>query len=927
MSNNHWFSRVSSTPPKKLKLSRFQSGMQDQETLDAIERKLQEPENRRFGKAGDFDQMAANTSFDQNYLLASKTARHIHDAKNIIRNLPDVGLGANIVVQAICNLGYQSRDITFESSHRQQLGVTDAAILDYLKEFFTSEHDIKTLVPKWVYRALISHGSNPILVLPESTIDHVINGTETVTPGNESMYSQEVNPMSSQGIIGRGWIYERAKTTEYQRAAQKLRGRGRRVNVAGIESLRNMSAVDETKYCQQKMFFSATDNLDTLKSTQLRQKIGRVKMAEAYAKRYSGFGGMVVGNESVNGDAEEQFTTALRNQRTGEVKLKKDYYAERTYAQQAFVQLRHPTTLEQGTVGHPSINADLPPECLIPISNPSTPNRHIAYWCILDENQIPLRITGNMLNAGAQIYANGMADNESNFIEQASQALDMNTSSVSNAEGRSILSYNEALELYINVMHNDLTTRIKNSSLGDGYMVAKPTEIYELMFTLALQKKRTQALFIPADLVTYFAFHHDDDGIGESLVTMGKMVSASRMNLLLSRTNAQWQASINRRNLTISPDPRDPDKSGSVRRILHNYFVNNSHVRMPMNSFDPTSTADSIFRQAIEVNVDVDTGYPNTKIEVTPIDYVANQPDETLFDELRKLSAMQFSLTPDQVDGQLGDDRVTSLALRNDMFRERITGWQNDANAHLSNHVRTVVLNSSILMDKIRKYISQAKKQGDGKEGAPIDVAHMAINWVNGLTVSLPSVEDETPDDTEEKYDSFMAFTTKVVDEVVLNEEMIKNDSEFSGFEDIGKIKAMLKTSEAMRWLSERGAVPNLRKFYMGSPDVVELDGLVDGIVNGHKGMMPVLTRMSERLRALNDAHNDKVEPRGGRADGSDDDGGGGGDDSFGGDSGGEDEFGMDTDFGAEEEAVEDPMEDAEPEEEDAPEEDATTEE
>lgn len=891
MSNNHWFSRISSTPPKKLRMSRFQSGMQDQETLDAIERKLQEPENRRFGKAGDFDQMAANTSFDQNYLLASKTARKIHDAKNIIRNLPDVGLGANIVVQAICNLGYQSREITFQSSHRQQLGVTDAAILDYLKEFFSSEHDIKTLVPKWVYRALISHGSNPILVLPESTIDQVINGSDTVAAGNEALYHQEVSPNSSLGIIGTGWAYPRSKVVSYNDAAKKLKNKGRRLNVAGIEDLRNISPVEDTRYCQEKLFFSATDNLDTLKSVLLRQKIGRIKMTEAYANRYAGFGGMVVGNESATDDANERFTTAIRNQRTGEVKLKKDYYAERTYAQQPFVQLRHPSTLEQTTVGHPSINDELPPECLIPISNPSTPNRHIAYWCILDENQIPLRITGNMLNAGAQIYANGMADNESNFIEQASQALDMNTSAVSNTEGRSILSYNEALELYINVMHNDLTTRIKNSKLGDGYMVAKPTEIYELMFTLALQKKRTQALFIPADLVTYFAYHFDDDGIGESLITAGKMISASRMNLLLSRTNAQWQASINRRNLTISPDPRDPDKPGTVRRILHNYFVNNSHVRMPMNSFDPTSTADAIFRQAIEVNVDVDSGYPNTKIQVTPIDYTAKEPDETLFEELRKLSAMQFSLTPDQVDGQLGDDRVTSLALRNDMFRERITGWQNDTNAHLSNHVRNVVLNSSILMDKIRSYISEAKKSGDGKSENPIDVAQMAINWVNGLTVHLPKVEDETPDDTEEAFGKFNQFVDEIVEKVLLNEEMIKNDSEFSGFEDIGKIKAMLKSSEAMRWLTERGAVPNLRKFYMGSPDVVELDGLVDSIVNGHKGMMPVLTRMAEKLRALNDAHNERVKPRGGRAE--DDDG-------FGPEAEGGDPFGdggLDTEF------------------------------
>lgn len=889
MSNNHWFSRITSSPPKKLKLSRFQSGISDQETLDAIERKLQEPEKRRFGDAGDFDQMAANTSFDQNYLIASKTARKVHDAKNIIRNLPDVGLGANIVVQAICNIGYQSRDITFESSHRQQLGVTDAAIIEYLKDFFSSEHDIKTLVPKWVYRALISHGSNPILVLPESTIDHVINGSAAVTAGNEALHHAHVNPSNGHGIIGRGWFYEQYKVKEYERAASKLKGKGRRINVAGLESIQRVSPIAENAFCQEKLFFSATDNLDTLKTVLLRQKIGRVKMTEAYAKRYNGFGGMVVGNES---DQEDPFTTAIRNQRTGEVKLKKDYYAERTYEQQPFVQLRHPSTLEQGTVGHPSINDDLPPECLIPISNPSTPNRHIAYWCILDENQIPLRITGNMLNAGAQIYANGSADNESNFIEQASQALDMNTSAVSNAEGRSALSYNEALELYVNVMHNDLTTRIKNSALGDGYMVAKPTEIYELMFTLALQKKRTQALFIPADLITYFAYHHDDDGIGESLITMGKMISASRMNLLLSRTNAQWQASINRRNLTISPDPRDPDKAGSVRRILHNYFVNNSHVRMPMNSFDPTSTADAIFRQAVEVNVDVDTGYPGTKIAVTPIDYVANQPDETLIDELRKLSAMQFSLTPDQVDGQLGDDRVTSLALRNDMFRERINGWQMLTNAHLSNHVRTVILNSSILMGKIRQYITKAKQEGESESKHPIDVPQMAINWVNGLTVRLPAVEDETPDDTEGAFSKFNTFVEEVVDKVILNEEMIKNDSEFSGFEDIGKIKAMLKTSEAMRWLSERGAVPNLLKFYMGSPDNVELESLVDGIVSGHKGMMPVLTSLSERLRALNDEHNAKVKPRGGRADDSDDT-----DDGFGGDSFGTDDDTMDTSF------------------------------
>lgn len=904
MSNNHWFSRISSNQPKKIKLPRFGSGIQDQETLDAIERKLQEPETRRYGKAGDFEQLAANTSFDQNFQLSSRTARKIHDAKNIIRNLPDVGLGANIIVQAICNIGYQSRDITFESSHKNQLGVTDAAILDYLKEFFTSEHDIKTLAPKWVYRALISHGSNPILVLPESTIDHVINGTATVA-GTEALY-RTVHSDDHNGILGRGWFYENVKRAEYTKAANVLKSKGRRVSVSGLESIKTVTTNEENAFCREHLFFSATDNLDTLKGVLLNQKIGRVKMAEAYTKRYSGFGGMVVGNEGL--DQEEAFATAIRNQRTGEVKLKKDYYATRTYEQQPFVQLRHPSTLEQKTVGHPSINDDLPPECLIPISNPSTPNRHIAYWCILDENQIPLRITGNMLTAGAQLYANGSADNESNFIEQASQALDMNTSSVSNIEGRTMMSYNEALELYINVMHNDLTSRIKNSALGDGYMIAKPTEIYELMFTLALQKKRTQALFIPADLITYIAYNYDDDGIGESLISMGKMVSASRLNLLLSRTNAQWQASINRRNLNITPDPRDPDKSGTVRRIIHNYFVNNSHVRMPMNSFDPTSTSDAIFRQALEVNVDADSGYPNTKIEVTPITYTASEPDDALFEELRKLSAMQFSLTPEQVDGQLGDDRVTSLALRNDMFRERISGMQSTTNAHLSNHVRNVVLNSSILMDKIRLYISKAKKEGDGTSANPIDVSQMAINWVLGLTVSLPKIEDETPDDTEAGYDLYMAYIKKVVDEIILNEEVIKGDSEFSGFDNIAKIKAMLVTREGMRWLAERGAVPTLRDFYLGSPDPTELKSLVDSFLNGHKGMMPVLTGLDKQLRAMNDEHNDEISPRGGDA--VTEEGGG---DSDGGDDFGGDDGGMDTDFGIDDPVADEEVVDDEP--------------
>ncbi len=898
MSNKEWISSPQGlnhpkVVNKKLKQSYNQgTPMGDPDVAKALESKMQEPENR-FGKSMTMEDMINSMPGNHLQFTSSRIANQIKDAQGVLRQLPDVQLAANIVVSAIINGGLQTTSVTLSSDLEKTFNGIEKSLLENIRNEIEEEFCFKKSLNRWIHNALIVEGAVAKVILPETTIDHSINSDLAV-----GLEAYEKNYLE---IFGRKYnIFGAGDATLVVSDDSSLPG------------LNHDSEAPHKTSDYNKLYQRFVDNPDMLKVGQLQKRNVADRLTEIYLQHMNIYNGHVVaGNNDMNGGngPEDAFAAAIRDQANGKVSLRKSYSNERAYNARPISMLKDPSTLERKNIGRPVI-MHLPMESVAPIFDPSDPIVHVAYLVALDENQRPVSRTSGSMNLADEY--NSMASNgdlNSMFIRQVDQSMNMNATSTTSEKSRATeyLDYNQAFELYTTITWNDWQKRIENGVLGTSYHTTKPSGLMRLLFEMTLRKKRVQILLIPASLMMYMAYNYDDAGVGESLIEISKSIASLRLVLMYSQVNMEFQASIPRRRLNIKLDPREPDQKAAARMVYNNLLLNYQN-QMPVNVIDPVSINQSVWRQAVEVNVESDPRYPQTKVEVEPVEFDKREPDAALTERLQKLHNMAFTLTPEQIDTSLGDERVTSRLLNNELFRERIGVWKDITEFHLTDLVRKYALNSQPIMTMVREAIESNKdKLGDLTSGKSmsVDVGRLAYNFIMGITAELPSLDEEGTDDTEAKYEAYDKFLESVLSSQ-FSDEIFQTGNENIRLEDIKLLRSLIKADLVRQWLTRRGVVPEVGN-WTGPNGSANITVVVKRMMDWLKSIAPTITGAVKELRAINDSMGEEVPARGGEV-AQENGTSGGGEEEGAMDGGFEDEFSFDD-----EEPPEETAEDEEP--------------
>lgn len=828
---------------KRLKQSYNQgSPLGDPDNAKALESKMQEPENR-FGGAMTLDDMINAMPGNHLQYTSNRIVNQIRDAQGILRQLPDIQLAANIVVSAIVKGGLQTTAVTIESDLEKTFGGLEVPLIENITAEVDEVFNFKKNLAKWVHDALMVEGAKVMAILPETSIDRTINsdiavGNNAYDIGLARSHSRKFN------LVGEG--------------DPKLNDNpfGAGLNDAGIIG----RSRDEGYNTLYQRF---VDNPDVLKITELNKRVVADRFTEAYLEHATCFGGHLAPGNNSDDDA---FATAIRDQVSNKVTLKKSYSNEKGYRHRPIEMIRDPSTLERPNIGRPVLYR-LPMESAVPIVDPSDVTVHVAYLVALDENQRPVNRTSGSTNIVDEYNSLAQSnDLNSLFIRQIDQSMNMNSqNAITGADNvNQYLDFNQAFELYTAITWNDWKTRIENGVLGTSYNVAKVEDLMRLLFEMTLRKKRVQMLLIPASLMVYMAYNFDDAGVGQSLIEISKSIASLRMILMYSQVNMEFQASIPRRRLNIKIDPREPDQKAAVRMVYNNLLLNYQN-QMPTNIIDPVSINQSIWRQAVEVNVESDPRYPQTKVDVEPIQFDKREPDNVLTTNLQKLHDMTFTLTPEQIDSSLGDERVTSRLLNNELFRERISTWKDITEHHLTDAVRKYCLHSATVMKLVQDTI-ESNKETIGKsiqgESRSVDVGRLAHNFVMGLTASLPSLDEEGTDDTEAKYEAYDKFLESVLNSQ-FSDEVYRSGNENVRIEDIQVLRNLIKADLVRQWLVRRGVVPEIGQ-WTGSNGAENIAVVIERSLGWLKSIAPTITSAVKQLRAINDGMGDEVPARGG---------------------------------------------------------------
>lgn len=803
------------------------------------------------------------------------TAGNVTDAENLYQLLPDTELAEQILVSSILSpKDMVTTELNYVCNESSLKGEITGVLLAVVEEFFTKVYKIDPQLPGILSDVLFKKGSYPVMIIPESSVDEIING-ERAAVGMEARADTKGLFTHSIGVLGDS-TYEDGKYLPKNKLKVSLED----MNQYYTQSFRMLRPRLAKKGFDTKI--SVSDNPDLLKAPFVQELTRRRHLAETFKRQ--GFG-MESNNEVSRDDIEMSF------------------YRPRLQAARPVVGVKTAGQVKRATVGHPLVMR-LPAESIIPVHVPGSPDEHIGYFVILDPQGNPV------VKANRSEYYNDLNMNMSINKDMASQLISQGQRTVEGYQQRSDIDTEEATRIYAQLVEEDLIARLRNGIYADNIEISRPLEVYRIMLARTFANMTTQLLFVPAELVTYFAFDYNRYGVGKSLLEDNKILASLRVMMLLSNTMAAVKNSVPHTGLNITLDPADPDPSSTVEKLVHNY-TQTRQASYPLGASSPVDIVNFLQNAGVDLNVQGSPAYPETRMEVEDRQRSVAKPDTDLEDNLKKQFLMSLGLSPETVDNGYNVEFATSIVTSNLLLTKRVMLYQDLFTELLGQFVRKYVLNSGNLMDKLRKTVEANKNMlqeldCDVKtEEIELDVDAIVAEFINSIAVTLPRPDSITLERQMEAYDKYIEGLEKCL-EAYFNSDFLDGTALGDQSDSVDVVKAAILAHFKRKWMRDNNVMPELADLVTFTEDKHPMIDLlsthtehVDAIAASIQGYMIKVAEVQKKRNELTEkVEKDKDIEIGGSGGGDDysDDSGGDGDDMGGDDDGlgGDDDLGGD---------------------------------
>lgn len=737
-------------------------------------------------------------------------AASINDNHSLRQMLPDLDLAKHIIVSSILSPhDLQTATLSYRVAKPFDVHPLAGELIRAIETHFTSIYKIQEELPTILEEALFETGASVRAIIPESELTRIINSQtsiaqESVTP----FLTNDFRLKSSIGVLGDA--QDRKTTTSLESMFDDNRSR--------------VLAASDT---EKKLSITVTDNPSSLLVPLLQKRLRNQNLLHRY--RTSGY------------------KASLEAKKEKRIKVDDVAAPRRFYDPEHLVTLSDPgiVNIEEDDL---ATVMKLPMESVIPVHTPGDPSNHIGYWVVLDENGHPIkkaRTTNYYSLMQTQLKSKSQT---SDLIQKTARAW-YGVDQFQNEDDPSA-----AAKVYSHLIEKELITRLKNGLYQDGVEISMREEAYKLMFSRSLAQKGTQLLFLPAEFVSYYAFHYDEEGVGQSLIEATKIVGSIRAMLMFSSTMGMMRNSIGRTMLEIEFDGDEPDPE-KLREYVIQEYLNSRSPFFPIGEPNPINIVDYIRRAGVEVKTTGHPDLPDTKVNIDNFNSSISLPESDLEEQMKNRQYLGLGLSPDLMDQASSLDLATSVVRRDLLLSKRVLNYQTQYCAKLTRHHQIYTHYSGQLLEELGTIIAEGRKKNSESEFfKEMDDEELLATFVKSIEVALPKPDTSTVENQAEA----LEVQSRMIEEALewyLSSDMFTSDDLKELEYLVPNIKAQIKSLYMRRYMRSNNILTELDEmitFDQEDKKVPLMDELKSHAESVSKGLFDYLLEMDklERNRA-----------------------------------------------------------------------------
>lgn len=813
----------------------------------------------QFRMGFDFGKKETHGSLNQSKIQAisdtSKERRR--ENEDILSLFPDILLAEQIVVSSVlAPKDMFSQNLIYKGVQKLVPSTVQSKIDAVVKKHMEGHYDIQSELAIILRDAIFRAGSYVSAVMPEAAVDQIINGKAYAAESHKSFVNEIIDSSGRAvplGILGPPKANNPGVALENFFSGVVSVGKSENaIALEGqIDSSLNIRLFEiekpdtkEARYVPAKTipqklsdyftnvstegFLEITDNYQLLKLPKLTETVGRqrVKMAlknptySSYTAALESYGGEY-GNDLVD------------PKKVNRHEFENLIYKNKRPESEMMTVLPGRDSQQRYSIGRP-LRMRIPSEAVVPVFPPGDPGNHRGYFVLVD-------MDGNWVTrSSVDITSQGLQSLLSNQNQSNSMSsLVLNKANKAIRDTQPDIMLDNMLEIYSSVVENDMISRLKNGLYGTKLEVGHDKEWDRIMLARALAGKMTRIVYIPAEVITYYAFDYHENGVGKSYLDQVKMLTSLRAVLLFSKIMAELKNAINVTKVDMTLDPEDPDPQKTIEMAAHDIAkLRESYFPLGVNS--PADLMQWIQRAGLMFAFKNHPGLPETSFEFSTANLQHQVPDQATSDDLRKQTFMTFGLTPEQVDEGFSAQFATTVIQQNALFARRILLLSDITAKHLSNDVRNICTNDPMIKRELRDILKEAKEdltkhlseedKEDYRTNPDLFIQNFLDRVVDNIWVDLPKPDIGSTNNKAEAFKQYKEALTEVMTSFVSSEVFTQSFAgEFASHAD--EVKNFWIHYLLRKWVTDEGYMADISEIFNrdedGKPSVMVKDTMI----------------------------------------------------------------------------------------------------